>query len=488
MQGFAQQFRVGGCMSKALGLGVLVLGTGLLGWWAQGHHAGRMENMISGNAAAAVAGSVHGAMAEVSGRDILLKGIVDGPEEEAKLLAALNEVPGRRVVVEDVTVLEKVAPFTLDVTKDDTGLTAKGFVPTEVVRGALGLGDKAAALVLAAGSPAGWGDLATKGIAALGHMNKGAVGVVDGALKISGEVNGPDEAALVDAALAGLPEGAVTKDIVLLDDGSPAEYVVDYTATTGAVASGKLPKGVDLAGIAQALGLSAVIGEVKQGLIGAAQDASGFAVFKDWMGKIETLKVSVGPDARKVEAGVQAGVDADGLKTALTGAGFDAAVSVVVPAGANGDKRVNAATGLDERFMGGYWLSVPKFDLGLEGCQASADGLLSANVINFVSGSDELDASAVAVINDLAGIMARCAEEAGLRAEIGGHTDSSGDAAANLGLSQKRAVAVRRELIARGVAGDVLKSVGFGADKPVADNATEEGRAKNRRTTITWSK
>lgn len=475
-------------MSKALGLGVLVLGTGLLGWWAQGHHAGRMEHRISGNAAAAVAGSVHGAMAEVSGRDILLKGIVDGPEEQASLVAALDAVPGRRVVIEDVTVLEKVAPFTLDVTKDDTGLSAKGFVPTEAIRGALGLGDKAAALVLAAGSPAGWGDLATKGIAALGPMIKGSMSLADGALKVSGEVAGPEEAAAVDAALAGLPEGTVTKDIVLLDDGSPAEYVVDYVAGTGAVATGKLPKGVDLAGIAQALGLSAVIGEVKQGLIGAAQDASGFAVFKDWMGKIETLKVSVGPDARKVEAGVQAGVDADGLKTALTGAGFDAAVSVVVPAGANGDKRVNAATGLDERFMGGFWLSVPKFDLGLEGCQASADGLLSANTINFVSGSDELDASAVAVINDLAGIMARCAEEAGLRAEIGGHTDSSGDAAANLGLSQKRAVAVRRELIARGVAGGVLKSVGFGADKPVADNATEEGRAKNRRTTITWSK
>jgi outer membrane protein OmpA-like peptidoglycan-associated protein len=475
-------------MSKALGLGVLVVGTGLLGWWAQGHHAGRIEHMIAGTAASAVAGSVHGAVAEVSGRDILLKGIVDGPEEEAKLLAALDEVPGRRIVTEDVTVLEKVTPFTLDVTKDAAGLTAKGFVPTEAVRGALGLGDKAAALVLAAGSPAGWGDLATKGIAALAAMNTGAVSVSDGALKISGEVNGPEDAALVDAALAGLPDGAVTKDIVVLDDGSPAAYVVDYAAGAGATASGKLPKGVDLAAIAQAMGISSVIGEVKQGLLGAAQDASGFAVFKAWMGKIETLKVSVGPDARKVEAGVQAGVDADGLKAALVGAGFDAAVSVVVPEGANGDKRVNAATGADERFMGGYWLAVPKFDLGLEGCQTSADGLLSANTINFVSGSDELDASAVAVINDLAGIMARCAEESGLRAEIGGHTDSSGDAAANLGLSQKRAVAVRRELIARGVAGDVLKSVGHGADMPIADNATEEGRAKNRRTTITWSK
>jgi OOP family OmpA-OmpF porin len=197
--------------------------------------------------------------------------------------------------------------------------------------------------------------------------------------------------------------------------------------------------------------------------------------------------VSVTPEARKVEAGVQAGVDAAAIKAALTGAGYEATVSMVTPTGANGDKRTNAASGVDERLMGGFWLAVPKIDLGLAGCQAAADQVLAGATINFVSGSDELDASAVRVINDLAAVMALCSEEAGLRAEIGGHTDSSGDAVANLGLSQKRAVAVRRELIARGVPQAALRSVGHGADIPVADNATEDGRAKNRRTTITWS-
>ena len=91
------------------------------------------------------------------------------------------------------------------------------------------------------------------------------------------------------------------------------------------------------------------------------------------------------------------------------------------------------------------------------------------------------------MINDLGSIMARCAEEANLKAVIGGHTDSSGDATANLGLSQRRAIAVRRELIARGVPPTALKSVGYGAEQPIADNETEDGRAKNRRTTIIWS-
>ena len=137
--------------------------------------------------------------------------------------------------------------------------------------------------------------------------------------------------------------------------------------------------------------------------------------------------------------------------------------------------------------MGGYWLAVPQIDPGIAGCQAAADGVLGANTITFLTGSDELDSSALRVINDLAAIMARCSEEAGLKAVIGGYTDNVGDAASNLGLSQRRATAVRREMLSRGVPAAALKAVGYGDTQPVADNATDEGRAQNRRTTIIWS-
>ena len=93
----------------------------------------------------------------------------------------------------------------------------------------------------------------------------------------------------------------------------------------------------------------------------------------------------------------------------------------------------------------------------------------------------------MAVVNRLGAYIARCVDEAGLKAEIGGHTDGQGDAAANLGLSQRRAVAVRKELIARGVAPNALKAQGYGDALPIADNATEEGRAQNRRTAVLWS-
>lgn len=65
--------------------------------------------------------------------------------------------------------------------------------------------------------------------------------------------------------------------------------------------------------------------------------------------------------------------------------------------------------------------------------------------------------------------------------EIEGHTDTSGEASANMRLSQQRAVTVREALVERGVSRDRLVAYGFGEGVPLVDNATPEGRARNRR-------
>jgi OmpA-OmpF porin, OOP family len=64
---------------------------------------------------------------------------------------------------------------------------------------------------------------------------------------------------------------------------------------------------------------------------------------------------------------------------------------------------------------------------------------------------------------------------------IGGYTDNTGDAAQNLKLSQDRAANVTAELVKLGVAPDRLLAKGYGEEHPVGDNATEAGRAQNRR-------
>ena len=67
---------------------------------------------------------------------------------------------------------------------------------------------------------------------------------------------------------------------------------------------------------------------------------------------------------------------------------------------------------------------------------------------------------------------------------VEGHTDDRGPASFNQKLSEKRAEAVKAELIANGVDASLIKTIGYGESKPVASNDTREGRAKNRRVEI----
>ncbi|NCC28088.1 MAG: hypothetical protein EOM22_08055 [Gammaproteobacteria bacterium] len=71
-----------------------------------------------------------------------------------------------------------------------------------------------------------------------------------------------------------------------------------------------------------------------------------------------------------------------------------------------------------------------------------------------------------------------------LGVRIEGHTDSLGDAATNLALSQQRADAVKQALIERGVEPGRLTAQGLGPERPIADNATSAGRAQNRRVEV----
>ena len=68
--------------------------------------------------------------------------------------------------------------------------------------------------------------------------------------------------------------------------------------------------------------------------------------------------------------------------------------------------------------------------------------------------------------------------------KIGGYTDNTGDAAHNLKLSQDRATSTLNELVSQGIAKSRLAAEGYGQQFPVADNATAEGRQRNRRIDI----
>ncbi|HSM51847.1 MAG TPA: OmpA family protein, partial [Thermoanaerobaculia bacterium] len=98
----------------------------------------------------------------------------------------------------------------------------------------------------------------------------------------------------------------------------------------------------------------------------------------------------------------------------------------------------------------------------------------------------DLDSAAIrpesgAVLDDVARALAAHPE---WRLAIEGHTDATGTAAHNQELSAARAAAVRDALAARGVSAERLRTLGFGSSRPVSDNATALGRARNRRVEI----
>jgi outer membrane protein OmpA-like peptidoglycan-associated protein len=106
-------------------------------------------------------------------------------------------------------------------------------------------------------------------------------------------------------------------------------------------------------------------------------------------------------------------------------------------------------------------------------------GILNQSIINFPSGSSEVPSGATALLQKAAAQMKNL--KPGTRLEIAGYTDNTGDAAANVALSQQRAEAVRNELIKNGVDPAMLVAKGYGGANPIASNDLLEGRFRNRR-------
>ena len=98
--------------------------------------------------------------------------------------------------------------------------------------------------------------------------------------------------------------------------------------------------------------------------------------------------------------------------------------------------------------------------------------------INFDTDKAALRDDGKPVVDEIAKLLRSSPD---LKLSIEGHTDNTGDAKRNKALSEQRAATIVTALKSAGIDAARLTSAGFGADKPVADNGTEAGRAKNRR-------
>ena len=175
-------------------------------------------------------------------------------------------------------------------------------------------------------------------------------------------------------------------------------------------------------------------------------------------------------------AGSVAGAAGDAVKGAADMAG-DAAGAVAGAAGAVFGKIDEAA----KKALDGI-----KFTAGSAGSQMmefidggfKGDGRFTFRNLTFATGSANINGATAVEVDNMAAILKAYP---GVSVNIEGYTDNTGDAAANVQLSQARANAVKARLMGKGIAGDRIMTKGFGADNPVGDNGTAEGRASNRR-------
>lgn len=111
-------------------------------------------------------------------------------------------------------------------------------------------------------------------------------------------------------------------------------------------------------------------------------------------------------------------------------------------------------------------------------CQQRFSGLLSES-IRYETGSAVISAASHGLLNKLAEAAKACPDA---QIEVGGHTDPRGSRAMNMTLSQRRAESVVKYLGKQGVDVKRFTAVGYGPDKPIAENSTPQGMQKNRRT------
>ncbi|MGD0959044.1 MAG: OmpA family protein [Methylomonas sp.] len=112
------------------------------------------------------------------------------------------------------------------------------------------------------------------------------------------------------------------------------------------------------------------------------------------------------------------------------------------------------------------------------GAIVDKDGCWSFHGVLFDFNSDKINTNFQSVLQNAVDVLKK---NPGLTVEIQGHTDSVGSVGYNEKLSERRALAVKQYLINQGVDGKRLTTIGFGKSQPAESNATDEGRAYNRR-------
>ncbi|MEM1037102.1 MAG: OmpA family protein [Pseudomonadota bacterium] len=470
--------------------GLSVIGLGLVGFVAtQGSsefhkNPKQIEAILQTNAEVALdEANLDWASVIIDGQTATLTG--QPPSDESATLAEQTVLTsagrggmlfGGVVAVEtdfsDVAPLPVASPYVWRAIKSETGqVSLRGSAPSigiksDLAEAAASMTDTAIddRTTLAAGVPDGnWADTAKFGLSQLELLDSGEARLRDTRLMVSGIAMNDANRIAVTAAVSNLSEPWQGVASVSGPSLWSAEHVGETLVLSGSAESDTEKN--EIAAIAR----EHFDGEVIDNMSVATSD------YQDW---IQGVRLGL-PHFAEFENGEMA-FEPDGAGFKFNGRAAPSTLQFLAEdmETLDGEYAVDISANPVEIILD----ELSGVDLGddpLIACQASFDLIMTANAVVFETGSAVISRESGQTLDKIMAVSATCADN--LKFEVGGHTDSLGDAVANISLSRARAQAVSDYMQAAGFEADRLLVIGYGPERPKADNSTPEGRAQNRR-------
>ena len=430
-------------------------------------NTGRLETELAGRSTAALNDILlDKSRIAVSGRDVTLAADAFSEDGRRSAVAAIEAVPGVRLVNDETRLLPEAKPFVWSAERDVVRVTLTGSSPLpvskskllEAARADLGGVEVVDQTSLSRGAPLRFDDAALLLLNQVAKLKDGKITISDTKVSLSGMARDLGGREAIAAALKNLPEGF---SVASNEIKAPPYIFQAY----------KDP-------VALTLTLTGYVPD--NNVHTAIVTAAGRKFFSEKV--VDNLKVSVGAPAGFAGAVIPA---IGALSRLSTGTLVISDREVKL----SGDALYDAAPGqlrgnLVKDFPQGWQL---KADISVKPAAAPVDAsvcqqlfseLLAKGTIRFESGRSSLDPDSSGLLDHLTEVALRCPTT---NVEVAGHTDTDGDNAANQALSEKRAQAVVDYLVKAGLPAARFTTAGYGSGQPVMANDTDEGKARNRR-------
>jgi OOP family OmpA-OmpF porin len=402
----------------------------------------------------------------VAGRDVTLSADAFSEEGRRTALSQVESAPGVRRVNDATRMVPEVRPYVWSADRDVVRVTLGGNVPLpavrsrlmEAARASLGGVEVADRMSFGRGAPPRFENAASILIEQLARLRDGRLSITDNKVSVSGMARELGGREAVNAALRNLPDGIM----VTTNELKAPPYVLQANkdpVTSTLTLSGNVPDNATHASLLEAAGRKFVsekkVTDNLRASLGAPRDfAAAVNAALGALSRLSTGTLTVSDREVRLSGDAMYDVAASEIRESLprlVPQGWKALVEISVKPPAS---PVDSAV-----------------------CQQLFNNLLGQSNIGFDSNSAAITPDSAALIDRLVETAQRCPSSI----EVAGHTDASGSDEANLALSQRRAQAVVDAMVRAGLPPERFVPRGYGSAQPVAPDAPEQDRAKNRR-------